>query len=213
MLNTSKKRKAINNFYWLGQVYDNGVPVLYKRNYFYLLNQLVAYYKNLIDHIIYESGGKIQLPMDATMLENYLTGYNLNYVGFSGKEHGLNIEGFWGFDSLQENGINIFYNIDSNKKRQRFTKIHETFHFCQCLDTYFRSLFDYLKTESTLPEDVIHKLMEKATDKATAMYLMPNDYFIKKYQEIKDIDELSELFQVSAQSIYYRLKECNLITN
>jgi Zn-dependent peptidase ImmA (M78 family) len=55
------------------------------------------------------------------------------------------------------------------------------------------------------------------TERATAMYLMPNDYFLKKYQEIHaragvfndaSLRELANYFDVSFQSAKYRLDEC-----
>ena len=209
MPNTLKRQyEPIENYYWLRQTYSDGIPADCKGVFYYHLNELTAKYKEMIDDVISSSGSRVVFPMDTDYLTDYFTGYDVQYIGFSG---GQEIEGYWEADSENDSLVYIFYNTDSFFKRQRFTKIHETFHFAQSIDPWFMCYFDDIIENSTLPGDVIYKLMEKSADKATAMYLMPNEYFLKKYKEVGDIDELSSVVQVSKQSVRYRLKECGQI--
>src|SRR3989339_1445544 len=207
MQNILKRSEPISDCLWLRQTYRDSIPADCRGAYYEILNKLVAYFKELVDDIIRENGGTISLPMETDLFKNYLSGYNLIYTGFYN---------FWGVDGYFETDpddnktINIYYNTTTPLTRQRFTKTHETFHFIESLDDKFLDLFDNLLLNSTLPKGVIIKLMEKATDKATAMYLMPNEYFIKKYREIKNPKKLATLFGVSEQTLCYHLKECGI---
>mgnify|MGYP001213534392 CR=1 FL=1 len=208
MLSISRKSSnVIDNLYWLRQSYNDGIPADCKGIYYQELNKLVAYSKRLINDIIKTAPNGISLPMDTDLIVNYLSGYTISYQGFNGFLETR--DGYWELD--EETGeITIFYDIATPLKRQRFTKIHETMHFIQSLDVGFQNYFDELLCNSTLPPEVVLKLFEKSTDKATAMYLMPQDYFIKKFKEVKSISVLADEFQVSEQSASYRLKECGI---
>lgn len=205
LLNKNDKE---NNFYWLRQTYVDNIPADCRAVYYRLLNNLVVYNKKLITAIIENSGAEISFPMEIDLIESYLTGFEINYIGFN--DFFGSKSGYLEIDEEDENVVTIFFNTYDSPKRQRYTKIHETLHFCQSLDDSFQYFFDELLTNSTLPLGVVIHLMEKATDKATAMYLMPNNYFNKKWREVGSISVMSEYFQVSEQSVAYRLKECGI---
>ena len=198
-----------NNIPWFTQLYEDGIPLEYRPIFYPLLNKLIAYYKNLIKDVIDVSVDELSLPMETDLFQNYLSGWTLNYISFDGDLGGKS--GYWEIDNEDNNIINLYYNINETKKRQRFTKIHETIHFCQWLDSEFQDFFDNIIIEEMLPPKLILKLLDKATDKATAIYLMPNQYFREKWQETKSVKKMSEDFQVSEGSVAYRLKECEII--
>jgi hypothetical protein len=75
-------------------------------------------------------------------------------------------------------------------------------------DLEIRNLFDYIKYETILPSEIIQKLVERSADKGASMFLMPNKYVIKKYQELQNIDEMASVFKVSKMAMYWRIKEC-----
>ncbi len=211
MPNLLSKNDKENNFYWLRQTYVDNIPADCRAVYYTLLNNLVVYNEKLITAIIDNSGTEISFPMETDLIQDYLTGFEINYIGFN--DFFGSKSGYWEFDEEEENVVNVFYNTFDTPKRQRYTKVHETLHFCQSLDDGFQYFFDELLTNSTLPAGVVIQLMEKATDKATAMYLMPNIYCKKKWREVQSIAQLSEYFQVSEQSVAYRLKECGITIN
>jgi len=179
--------------------------------YFQLLNRATERNSELIDSIIQDSGGKVTMPMETVYLENYLSGYKFEYIAFNNVQCGIpRKEGLYRIDRRT---IRIFYNTNKcSVKRQRYSKIHELWHICQLFDLEFRDAIDYLMEKTNFPPELIGELIEKSADKATAIYLMPNDYFISKYNETQNIRELSDYFQVSVPSIMYRMKECGLIT-
>ena len=180
--------------------------------YYWLLNnKLVPMGTDLVDDIIKNSRGFI-FPVDTTYLENYLDGYKLVYVPFNPASSGIPdyIDGFWDFGE-DRTTVRIFYNNNRPPKRQLFTKIHETMHFCQSLDQYFIDLVDYLKTKTSVPQKFIEKLIDKSADKAAAMYLMPTKYLLAKCKETTDVQTLSDFFQASPSTVQYRLKECGII--
>jgi len=197
----------INNLYWLRQTINDGIPADCRPIFYRLKNELIAYHKGLIDHIIKNNGGEIKTPMETDYLEKYLAGFKFEFIPFF---HSFGADGFMDFN-IELGRVSIFYNTNCPPCRQRFTKIHELFHFLQLLDMQFLDFFDRIYAESDLPEFVIKQLLEKSTEKATAMYLMPNDYFRKKYNEIKNIDELTRIFGVSKKSLCIRIQECGLL--
>lgn len=198
-----------NNIQWFTQLHQDGIPLEYRGVFYPLLNELITHYKKLIKDIIDSSVNELSLPMETNLFQNYLSGWTLNYISFDGTLEGKS--GYWERDDENDDMVNIYYNINETKKRQRFTKIHETIHFCQWLDQSFLDFFDNIIISELLPPELIIKLLEKATNKATAIYLMPNQYFRQKWQETKSVKELSEYFQVSEGSVAYRLKECEII--
>ena len=207
MQNTSNPAESISNGYWLRQTHQDGIPADCRQSFYILRNKLVAYYKDLIDHVIKENGGVVKTPMDISCLEKYFSGFSFEYIPFFEL---FGIDGYWEMD-YENDKVIIYYNTNCPEHRQRYTKVHEFFHFAQSLDMKFLEFMDSLILESDLPESVIKQLLEKSTEKATAMYLMPNDYFIKKYEETKDIDQLARIFGVSRQTLCYRIKECGLL--
>lgn len=210
MLSNNQKRE--NNYYWLRQTYVDGIPADCKGVYYKLLNQVVAYNKNLIKDVIDTSGGELSFPMETMLLQEYMTGWNIQYIGYEGSIFDT-YSGYWEQDNEDDSVVYIYYSLNDSAKRQRYTKVHETFHFMQSVDVKMLDFFDTLVSNTTLPAGVVVKLMEKATDKATAMYLMPNKYFYDKWREMQSISALSEFFQVSEQSVAYRMKECQVPIN
>jgi hypothetical protein len=207
MQNFSNQTEPISNLYWLRQTFDDGIPIDCKPLFYQLKNKLIAYNKGLIDNIIKSNGGEIITPMETDYIEKYLAGFTFEYIPFF---HNFGADGFLDYN-IEAGKVSIFYNTNCPLNRRRYTKIHELFHFVQLLDMQFLDFFDNLLINSDFPNYLIVKLLEKSTDKATAMYLMPNEYFIKKYNEIKNVDELARIFGVSKQSLCYRIQECGLM--
>jgi hypothetical protein len=217
---TSKNGIVINDAYWLRRhAVIDGVPADCVRAYRHLLNQCVAYYKKLIDGIIRSQGGSIRIPMQPELLERYLTGFSFEYHPLAMSPLDMNHPlGWWLRDGERSDLIHIFYDRGMSAVRQRYTIIHEMFHFTQTIDPVFLNFLDELIVNTTLPAPVVIKVLERTTEKATAMYLMPNDHFVKKYQEIKISGQfnpqniarrLATAFDVSVQTATYRLQECS----
>ncbi len=209
----------ISNGYWLRtHATIDGVPADCRLIYLKLLNKLIGHSKESIDHIIQNAGGGITVPMPKELIEKYLTGYTFEYRTFCNiYEFRRGTEGYWKRDPNNPTHIIIYYNRCTLAARQRFSQIHELVHFLQTVDEPFLTFFDELILNSDLPEGVIIKLLERATEKAVVMYLMPNDFFIKKYKEIEaeakkfgktEVRLLADAFGVSMQSALYRLQEC-----
>jgi hypothetical protein len=219
---TSKKNE-ISDGYWLRKhAVQNGLPADCVRPYTFLLNEGIGYFKGIVDDIIKNGGGMVTTPMQPQYLEQYFTGYTFEYRTFCNLyEFNRQTEGYWQIDPNDPSHIIIFYNRCATRKRQRYSQVHELMHFAQTVDPQFLDFFDELILNSTLPENVVVKLLERLTDKAAAMYLMPNDFFIKKYEEIKaqspifgeaQVRQLATAFDVSVQTATYRLQECLGIT-
>lgn len=209
----------INDGYWLRHdAVRDGLPADCKRPYQILFNQGVGYFKSIVDSVIENAGGSVALPMQPLYLERYLSGFTFEYRSFCNLfEFTRQTEGFWKIDPENPTHVIIFYNRCASHKRQRYTKVHELLHFTQTVDDKFLTFFDELILNTTLPESVVVKLLERLTERATAMYLMPNDFFIKKYQEIKvqsgsfgevQLQQLAKAFDVSVQTATYRIQEC-----
>ncbi|MFA4941885.1 MAG: ImmA/IrrE family metallo-endopeptidase [Patescibacteria group bacterium] len=186
----------------------NGIPACYLYFYTVFLNKILKNFKEIINDIIVNNGSNFSLPMEFKLLEDYLSGYKIEYIGFSSPVSG--IDGYWEFDDKTENRILVYYNMDSSPERQRFTKAHELFHIVQFLDPEIRNLLDFVKYKTILPAEIIQKLIEKSADKGAAMFLMPNNFVIKKYKEAKSVDEMATIFRVSKQAMSWRLEECKL---
>ncbi len=221
MPDTSRNLQSIDNVYWLRQSFQNGIPADCVFAYRKLLNQIIGHNKTLIDSIIQEAGGKIFFPMDTSFLEGYFDGFTFEYRPFTvGLLTDQGQEGHWEYSPHDRSHIIIFYNSSSPEHRQRFTKIHELFHFIQTLDRQFLKFLDELIVNTTLPACVVNKLLERGTDKAAAMYLMPNRYFQEKYLEIQQesaavpkatiVEHLAQYFGVSRDSADFRLNECGI---
>lgn len=212
-------RRVIDDGYWLRtHANSDGIPADCSRAYQILLNSNVKYFKNFIDSVIRNGGNDITVPMQPAFLESYLSGFSFSYHPLCNLyEYSMGTEGFWRFDENDPSRVLIFYNNYASVERQRYTKIHELFHFVQTMDGNFLYFLDNLIENSTLPENVVIKILERTTEKAAAMYLMPNDFFLKKYREIEavsstfgtiQIKELATAFGVSVQAATYRIQEC-----
>ncbi len=220
MQDSSKMKREIDNGFWLRSTKTDGIPADCRNAYRKIMNSVVTYYKQTIDDMIQHAGGSIKMPMEVSVIEDYLTGFSFEYKPFRNwLEVHSQVEGYWVPDNESADKIIIHYNACAPESRQRFTKVHELFHFSQRLDMQFIAFIDELVLNTTLPHYVIDKILERGTDKATSMYLMPNEYFTKKYCEIseqcetfgeKQLKELAKFFEVSAQSAKYRLNECGI---
>ncbi|MFH1175711.1 MAG: ImmA/IrrE family metallo-endopeptidase [bacterium] len=201
-----------NNLYESQQSTLYGIPIIYADAYFFNRKKLISQAKILVDTIFSTFGKTLQFPLNTEPIEKFLSGYEIKFTPFNNKlKENPNYEGFY---YLKEDGktLQIFYNTHCSIGRQRFTKMHELFHFCQSRDEFFLDIIDDLIENDTLPIDLIVQLVEKSSDKATTFYLMPENIFIKKYYELdKSVKKLSNYFQTSQQSVIYRLKECKLI--
>jgi len=194
----------------------NTIPIdcvlIYKK----LLNQLIGHYKTVINDILLNCTN-LTLPIETNILENYLVGFKFEYQPFVS----LNPSKEGSFDYLQEEGkVIIKYNSFSTINRQRFTKVHEIFHFVQRLDPQFLNFIDDLVLNSNLPPIVITKLIERSADKATSMYLMPENYFYNKYKDLAvrnenfgetSLKELAQTFMVCPKTAFIRLKEIGIL--
>jgi Zn-dependent peptidase ImmA (M78 family) len=89
--------------------------------------------------------------------------------------------------------------------------IHEVFHVLEFVDDDFKRFMDDFLNYQTLPTDQIVKLLERVTDRAAAMYLVPKKELRKQYSVCPDPRYLSDYFQVSYQSIIYRLKNTGIL--
>lgn len=86
--------------------------------------------------------------------------------------------------------------------RKRFTLAHELGH------VYLKH---YLKYGLYKSKDQQKGIIERQADVFATELLMPKHWVRKYYQEIKNIEELAQLFWVSKESMTIRLKELNLI--
>ena len=183
-----------------------------------LFNTGLRHLKKTIDNVIRSEGGSITVPMQPAYLERYFSGFTFEYRPFYNlSQLTKGVEGYWEYDAQNPSHIIVHYNKLALSGRQRYSKVHELLHFAQSVDDEFLTFFDNLILNTTLPEAVVYRLLERITEKATAMYLMPNDFFLKKYHEIRNqsgvfeeaqIKQLATAFDVSAQTARIRLQEC-----
>lgn len=162
------------------------------------------------------TGCALTLPVELTHIENYLTGFTIDYRPFYRPSASDEPEGFHKRDAFDPAHITIHFNQNAPVARQQFTKAHELFHVLQLCDPKCLDFFDALVEDTSLPPSVIMKLIERGADKATAMYLMPTEYFYKRYWAIKEtgdefgseqLQDLANQFGVSVETAKYRLQE------
>lgn len=208
--------ECINNN-WVPRKINDGIP-LYLRSYYYgNLNFLIDILKRMIANV-FGTDKKISIPISIDYLTNYLSGFDFKFIPVYEFEN-EKIEGFSHWDRKNDI-VNIYYKAKSTYERQRNTKIHEIIHFCQMFEPDFINKLRDIREEKMLPEYLIRKLLERATEKATAMYLMPNYFFEREYSEIikkrndlyEVVDDLSKIFEVSKLATIFRLKECGKIS-
>lgn len=191
---------------------DVRFPKTDKATYWKYYFRLEAYFQELIDDV-YQQASDVSFPITTGPIEEYLSGYNIHYHPFDNQSCGRpELEGFW--DSSEESpfDFHVLYNTSNvSVKRQRFTMVHETMHIVQHLDREFCQFIDDFLIYETLPFDMVTKLVERATDKATSMYLVPKEELVLQYRQCGDPNALAEYFQVSYQSIVYRLKNTGIL--
>ncbi|MFH1286788.1 MAG: ImmA/IrrE family metallo-endopeptidase [Candidatus Magasanikbacteria bacterium] len=208
MLTLSKIHQEIARFKYADVRFPKTDEATYWKYYF----KLETYFQEQIDDI-YAQASYVDFPITTKPIEEYLSGYILHYHPFDNLEFGKpELEGFWDSSPDTPFDIHILYNTNGVPvKRQRFTKIHETVHVLQFLDPEFRQFIDDFLTYETLPFDMVTKLVESVANQATAMYLVPKSELVSQYQQCNDPNMLSEYFQVSYQSIVYRLKNTGIL--
>lgn len=202
-----------------------------KKGYRVLLDQITHHLQKLIDDIFQKYPYEISFPIDTKPMEHFLLGFEIEYCPLEEildstliphfcnpfDSEGINpsphyLEGFW-FADEGTRKVYVFIKTSSGANRQMFTKIHELFHFCQSLDIAFIKFLEQIITESTLPPDLVRKLVERSANKATAMYLIPEEHLRKKYQETQNTRELAKFYGVSQKTLEIRLEECGIMSN
>lgn len=199
-----------------------------KQDYHVLLRKLTNHFQKLINDIFQKYPYEISFPINTKPMEHFLLGFEVEYCpleeilnsvviphfcnpfdpeGRDPSPHYL--EGFWFADDGGKK-VYVFVKTESNENRQRFTKIHELFHFCQSLDIAFIKFLEEIISNSTLPPELVRRLIERSANKATAMYLIPEEHLKKKYQETQHIEELARFYGVSQDTLKIRLEECQL---
>lgn len=96
----------------------------------------------------------------------------------------------------------IGYNQDQHRHRQRFTVAHEIGHFMMG-HTNGNSTFDL---DSKKPEEI-------EANQFAAELLIPLSLLNKELKSgNKDVGNIARVFDVSKESIWWKLRECNLIS-
>ncbi|MCK5060932.1 ImmA/IrrE family metallo-endopeptidase [Candidatus Parcubacteria bacterium] len=170
------------------------------------LNRLIDYYKRWTADVFSSSG--LVFPVQTKLIEDYLGGFEFEYIGFKKSDiSGVKVDGFFRPD-FSTGKVLIFFRKDVCLERQKSTKVHELIHFAQLLDPMFQEYINDIIKHNLFHRDVVYTLIERATEKATAIYLMPYNNFFKKYKEVKSVKEVADYFQVSKQAARIRLQEC-----
>lgn len=190
----------------------NEISEIYRAKFYGFLNRLQDYYKGLTREMLAHNKSNPVYPVPLRFIEEYLVGFRFVYIGFDNIKEGIpHIEGFWRFINEKEGIVGIAYNTNVCPERQKFTIIHELFHFCQYIDPKIQDFLDKIIANSILPNEITSKLLDKSADKATSMYLMPEEEVIIKNRELNDKKSLAKFFGVSLGCLLYRLKECKQI--
>lgn len=172
--------------------------------YYFFLLYFVKYYKKMATKILSCAKGELKFPIGFGYLETYLTGYKFKYIGFP--ENNPDLNGINGFYQVDGDTVYIFYNQTLSQEHIRFTIAHELFHVCQLIDPFFNLMIDGFMINCKPHFDIVYTLVEKVTDFAAAVYLAPPEHFYKKFQEIKNIYEVSNYFKIPIEITVY-LKE------
>ena len=106
-----------------------------------------------------------------------------------------------GIQVTQGDSATIGYNQAQHRHRQRFTVAHEIGHFMMG-HTNGNSIFDL---NSKKPEEI-------EANQFAAELLMPLAFLNKEIKNgNKDVKNMAQVFDVSEESVWWRLRECNLI--
>lgn len=206
MRNYSRGPKIINpNAYRNGRV---GILVQDEYEYLVQLYSIQNHLRAIIDEILPDDE-TLSFPIGTEYLQARLSGFTIDYKPFS-KGNAKDLEGFRLTDPFDESKVTVFYNTESSKYRQRYTQIHETLHICQLYDVALMIKIDELMANPAFPTEVVKHMLERATDKAVAMYMMPERFFKKKYVENPSVKFLSDFFETSIESVKIRQQECKL---
>lgn len=105
-----------------------------------------------------------------------------------------------GFSIMQDGEYFIFYNPDMIPARRNFTIAHEIGHI---ILNHHR-----LSKSKVLAKNGAHKIIERQANIFAQNLLMPADS-TAEIRDIKTIAELAEMYEVSKQMVYTRLKNLN----
>jgi len=175
MRNSSGNHEVIDikNLYSLRLQTKEGIPLdclpLYARS----LNLMIKQQDKLIDSIFECYPDQLSFPLDLEPFENYFDGFNFTYIELD-SSCPSEIHGLW---RMEDREVTAYYASWHPEVRQRFTIMHELFHFVQSIDPWFLDFVDALIEYSGLPQDVICKLVDRVADKGAVQYLTPN-FFI-----------------------------------
>lgn len=136
----------------------------------------------------------IEPPVEPIKIaENY--GISVHFMDFDGQKNNLS-----GFFSWRHKAIVV--NEDDNPKRQNFTIAHELGHY-----VLHRELFENHPEEYQVlmrrPLGASEDPLEKEANSFAANLLVPKT-MLRKYMNFASVEELSNLFNVSADVIGYR---------
>lgn len=206
-LRHNQPRTSDSNTVVVGERFPKGNKEIYNQ-YF---GKLLDYYNTFIDDVYRSAGCPIAFPVGTELIEKYLSGYSIHYIPFDNVLLGISdVEGCWELDERNPGQVNIYYNRNAPIYRQHYTKIHETIHFCQYLDSDFRQCIDEIYKHNILTKELTEKLVERITDRTTALYLMPERQFVNSFEKKKSIIEVAKQFNVSMKTAMYRLEECGI---
>jgi Zn-dependent peptidase ImmA (M78 family) len=119
----------------------------------------------------------------------------------------VDISGAIKYDT-KTNKINIFVNGGDSNKRKRFTIAHEIAHYFLHFDTVINAgIID----NKYIGRDLSKTKIEKEANQLAAEILMPEDIVIQKATKLQNIPLLADFFNVSEDSMYYRLMNLGLI--
>ncbi|MBB1557105.1 MAG: ImmA/IrrE family metallo-endopeptidase [candidate division SR1 bacterium] len=119
---------------------------------------------------------------------------------------------------FSEKKYKIYIHDGCNENRKRFTLAHEIGHYCLHKD-YLQDTGPFIDNDNTLynrpgyidlPEDVKNK--EEEANFFAAEILMPGNLVKEAYNKNDSIEKLANFFSVSAEAMFYRLKNLSLIS-
>ena len=207
MLNLLRKLFKSNfNIFKKVSPYD-GLELFFYYKFF--LHYFTDYHEGTIADILSGAKDELKFPIDYKYLEACFPGYKFKYIGLPKNESIFN--GVDGLHRINGDTYYVFYNQELSQEYIRYTKVHELIHFYQLKDRHFIKAMNGLVELCGLHDFVVSDLLEKATDFAAAIYLMPAEQFYKKLIETKNIYEVSNYFKVPMEAVMCRLKVADQI--
>ena len=160
--------------------------------------------KVLLDHGLYS------IPVDPVILANKL-GFKANNAVFSD-------ENIAGLTSKRGGEILLLVNENDHPFRKRFTIAHELAH-------HFLHLFEEegdhelvhnkvdmfrMSAPPDEPSYTSERLMEIEANRFAAALLMPAEFVRQKWDELRSIEKLARIFNVSEEAMGYRIGDLGL---